>query len=139
MNKIYKSIEDSYNESYFKHILQIVGQWISILFKNSLLVQFMISNIDVNRHIDNSIFFAISNNSKISNLKLKKIIENSIILSFLINRDIQFYVFISVLVLSPFISTSITVILGSIAVILSFFSILTKGNSIKYPKLYLFF
>lgn len=143
LSKLITKIKKSYKESYFSFLIDKIWSWFLKLLNNSLIIKFLTSELGPERGIDES--FIVKSLKRKNRITLligslsKRIIENSVIIRFLIEKDINFIIFSFLIITLPFIPTSIGLLLSFGTIGLTILFNVYKSNSFKYPKLYLFF
>lgn len=141
--KLNQKFKTAYSESYINYILNRIWQWFSRLLKGSVIIQFMCGNIRLDKSLKESFIFKFFKKIKRLTINAKdalvKLFQSSLILSFLIENNGEFYIFLLAFALIPFIPTFLMLILCLGIIGLTLIRNIVKGNKVEYPKMYLFF
>lgn len=143
IGKLILKIKNDYKQSNLSLIIdKFIMRFLSILNK-SLIIQFLTWQIRPEDSERNSVLLKIVYGLKDKSNMLKrlanKIIDNSFIIRMLINKEINFLLFVVLIIILPLAPTSIGLIISAGIIGLTILSLLYEGSSFKYPKLYLFF
>ncbi|NLK64409.1 MAG: hypothetical protein GX289_04870 [Tissierellia bacterium] len=143
IEKLILKIKNDYRKSNIGSIIDKFINWFLTLLNKSLIIQFLTSQIRPENSAEKSILlkivYGIKDSSGILQRIANKIIDNSFIIGMLINKEVNFVLFIVLLFILPLVPTSIGLILCLGIIGLTALSLLHKGTKFKYPKLYLFF
>jgi O-antigen ligase len=143
IEKLILKIKDDYRKSYIGSIIDKLTHWFINLLNRSLIIQFLTSQIRPEDSAKNSsLLTGLLGLRGIYGL-LKKIadfiIGNSLIINFMVKKDINFVLFVLLVISLPLAPTSLGLIISWGIIVLTLLSLLHKGSTFKYPKLYLFF
>ncbi|MDI9494987.1 MAG: O-antigen ligase family protein [Bacillota bacterium] len=143
IGKLILKIKNDYKKSNLCSVADnFIDRFMNLLNK-SLIIQFLTSQIRPEDSAINSGLLTGLQGLKVIYRFLKKIagfiINNSLIISLMIYKDINFVLFAILLIILPLVPTSLGLIISAGIIGLTVLSLLHKGSTFKYPKLYLFF
>ncbi|MFA5576477.1 MAG: O-antigen ligase family protein [Tissierellaceae bacterium] len=144
LGKLAQVIKDAYGESYIRKIVDKLLHFFTNLMGRSLIVSFLTGRTGPESSIGESRILGAREKigyslAEIPKSIIRKIIDRSLIIKFILDNDGQFYLFGIMLVALPFISTSLGLILGFAIIVLTILSNIYKENEFRQPSLYLFF
>ncbi len=143
IGKLILKIKNDYKHSNLSLIVDKFVNWFLSILNKSLIIRFLTSQIRPEDSEGNSVLLKIAyrlkDKSNILQRIVNKIIDNSFIIRLLINKEANFLLFVILIIILPLAPTSIGLIISVGIIGLTILSLLHKGTTFKYPKLYLFF
>lgn len=144
LGKLVQVVKDVYRESYIGRIIGETAAFFTGLLDNSLIIRFLMGKVGPEVDIENSMILGRRQKKSsilVNRLKstVEKIVDNSFIFRFVLEKNSNFYLFAITILVLPFISTSMGLVLGFGIIGLTILSNIYRGNKFEYPKLFFFF
>lgn len=135
-------IKIDYKQSWINTMIEKFKIWFLSILNKSLIIQFLTSQIGPETGFKNSLLIkSIYNFKNISNILRKitnKLLENSLIIKVLVDKEINFVLLAILVIILPVVPTSIGLIISLGIIGLTLISVFNKRSNFRYPKLYLY-